>query len=261
MYIGKNDLSRSRRGWNLLIEAVVLFGAARMAGATDIVTDWSAISTTTVVSSGAGAVDFAIVHVAMFDAVNAIERRYETYKIDPGSHTHGASSEAAAAAAAYRTLVGLFPAQAPTLDAAYGVSLAEIPDGPAKARGVAVGEQVAAGMLKLRANDGRNADVRYVFGSGPGVYQQTPPPYPPTGPIGTFLPGVTPFAIRNAWQFRAYGPPDSTSERITRDIEEVHAFGSVASTVRSEMQSEIARFHSESPTSSGAGISARWSPV
>ena len=91
--------------------------------AADIVTDWSLITTQAVVTKGgrAGAVDFAIVHAAMFDAVNAIGRRYEPYKIVPASPRLGASPEAAAAAAAHRALIGLFPEQAVTLDAAYAV--------------------------------------------------------------------------------------------------------------------------------------------
>jgi hypothetical protein len=247
MNIDRNYDMRFHRRRCLLIGAAALVGAVPMVSSADIVTDWSAIATTAVVKSGAGAVDFAIVHVAVYDAVNAIERRYETYRIDPSSPTRGASSKAAAAAAAYYTLVGLFPDEAAALDAAYGASLESIPDGLAKTKGIAVGEEVAAGILQLRANDGRNVVVPYVFGSGPGVYEQTPLPYPPTGPIGTSLPGVTPLVMQSPWQFRAYGPPDLTSWRYTRDLEEVHAYGSVDSTVRSGVQGEIARFHTENP--------------
>lgn len=213
-----SDVQRPRCR-SFAIEAAILLGAVPMVSAADVVTDWSTIATTAVVNSGASAVDFAIVHVAVYDAVNAIERGYEIYKIDPSAPTSGASTEAAAVAAAYRTLVGLFPDEAATLDAAYQDSLASIPDGSAKTKGIAVGEEVAAAMLELRAEDGRNVPVPYEFGSGPGVYQETPPPFPPTGPIGTSLPGVTPFVMQSPWHFRAYGPPDLTSHSYTQDFE------------------------------------------
>ncbi len=218
-------------------------------GQADIVTDWTAVTTSAVVAGAprAGAVEFAIVHAAMYDAVNAIDKSYEVYKVDPVAPTRGASTDAAAAAAAYQTLKGLFPAQATTLDAAYATSIATIPSGMAKARGIAIGEEVAARMLELRANDGRTAVVPYVFGTGAGVYQQTPAPYPPTGPVNTFLPQVTPMVLLSPWQFRAYGPPGLSSARYTKDLQEVRAYGSLTSTVRTEEQSEIARFHTENP--------------
>ena len=133
--------------------------------------------------AGRGPVQFiAIVHAAMYDAANAIDKRHRIYKVDPVAPSHGASMDAAVAAAAYNTLKGLFPSQSATFDSTYGTSLAAIPDGLAKARGIAVGSEVATSMLELRANDGRGVVVPYAFGSGPGVYQQTPPPYPPTAP-------------------------------------------------------------------------------
>ncbi len=242
----KNEKKRFGRLMWLLSILFVLPGVA----AADIVTDWSLITTQAVVTKGgrAGAVEFAIVHAAMFDAVNAFEHRYATYKVEPSSPTRGAMPEAAAAAAAHRVLVGLFPEQTANLDAAYAASLATLPDSPGRAKGIVLGEEVAVAMLALRANDGRNADVpAYVLGYGPGVYQQTTP-YPPNGqPINTFLPGVTPMVIESVRQFRAYGPPGLTSARYTRDLEEVRAYGSLNSTVRTETQSEIGRFHTENP--------------
>lgn len=238
--------ARCRRA--IIVRLSLLLGVIPVASSADMVTDWTAIATTAVVTRGApaGAVDFAIVHAAIYDAVTAIDGRHHIYMIDPASSTRGASPEAAAAAAAHRTLVGLFPAQAITLDAAYAASLATLADGAAKNKGIAVGEEVAAGILALRANDGRNAVVPYVFGSGPGVYQRTPPPFPPN-PINTFLPQVTPMVLLSPWQFRAYGPPGLTSARYTRDFEEVRTYGSMNSTVRTDEQSEIARFHTENP--------------
>ena len=232
-----------------LMRLALLIGALPTLAAADIVTDWSAIATTAVVTRGApaGGVDFAIVHAAMYDAVNAIDGRHETYLVEPEAQTHGASPEAAAAAAAHRALVGLFPAQAATLDAAYEASLATVPNSAAKTKGIAVGEEVATRILQIRANDGRNAVVPYEFGTGPGTYQRTPPPYPPNGPVNTFLPHVTPLTMLSPWQFRSYGPPGLGSAIFKRDLEEVRAYGSLTSTVRTAEQSEIARFHTENP--------------
>jgi hypothetical protein len=218
--------------------------------AADIVTDWSLVTTQAVVTKGgrAGFVEFAIVQAAMFDAVNAIDRRYTPYKVIPTAPGRGASPEAAAAAAAHAALLGLFPEQAVTLDAAYASSLATLPNDAARAKGIALGVEVAGVLLAARANDGRAAVVPpYVFGTGPGVYQPTIP-YPPTGqPVNTFLPGVTPMVIASVAPFRAYGPPGLTSARYTRDLEEVRKYGSLTSTLRTEAQSENARFHTENP--------------
>jgi len=235
-----------RRNW-WLAWLLVLPGVA----AADIVTDWSLITMQAIVTKGgrAGFVDFAIVQASVFDAVNAIDRRYDIYKVDPTSPRRGASPEAAAAAAAHRALLGLFPEQAATLDAAYATSLAALPNNAARAKGIALGEEVAIAMLALRANDGRSAPAPvYVFGTGPGDYQQTTP-FPPTGqPVNTHLPGVTPLVITSVAKFRAYGPPGLTSARYMRDLEEVRQYGSLTSTVRDEMQSEIGRFHTENPS-------------
>jgi hypothetical protein len=216
----------------------------------DMVTDWSLITTQAVVTKGgrAGAVEFAIVHAAMFDAVNAVERRYEPYVVDRAAQGRGASPEAAAAAAAHKALVGLFPEQAASLDAAYANSLAALPNDARKTRGIALGEDVATATLVARAGDGRDLPVpAYTFGSGPGVYRPTTP-FPPTGqPINTFLGNIAPLVMMSAGQFRAYGPPGLTSARFTRDIAEVREWGSLSSTLRTEAQAEIARFHTENP--------------
>ena len=228
---------------------ILLFALPALAAA-DVVTDWSLLATQAVVTKGgrAGAVEFAMVNAAMFDAVNGIAGRYVPYEVVPSSPRQGASLDAAAAAAAHGVLVGLFPEQAVTLDAAYAASLAKLPDDAARAKGVAVGEEVAQAMLALRAVDGRGLPAPiYAFGTGPGAYQATIP-YPPTGqPVNTWLPAVTPFVIPAAAKFRAYGPPGLGSARYLRDLEEVRQYGSLTSTLRTEKQSEIARFHTENP--------------
>ena len=111
-----------------------------------------------------------MVHLAIYDAVNAIEGQpFEKYASAPHV-TRPASADAAVAAAAHDVLVALFPAQAADLDAKYAASLGALPDDAARANGVAVGQQAAAAILIARANDGRDGTVTYIPGSGPGVY-------------------------------------------------------------------------------------------
>jgi hypothetical protein len=213
----------------------------------DVVSDWNATATTVVLNKGAqSALHLAMVHVAIYDAVNSIDRRYSVYAVTPAVPKAGASKEAAAASAAYHLLRTLFPDQAAVLDPAFAASLAAVPDGPAETNGVVIGAEVAAGIVALRANDGRTAIVPYVFGSGPGVYQATPPAL--ANPVTPWLAKVTPFALQRPSQFRAYGPPDVTSAHYAADFNTVQSLGALNSTERTAEQTEIGRFHTENPT-------------
>src|SRR5271166_4986756 len=148
----------------------------------DVVTEWNQKAGASVLEAKiypfAGTRVMAIVHTAMFDAINSIEGRYTPYKFKV-SPPAGSSSEAAGAAAAHATLVMLFPDQKAALDAAYAASLAQIPDGAGKTAGIAVGEEVAAKVLAWRASDGADAPNTYRPVTTPGTYIVT------TLPIGT----------------------------------------------------------------------------
>src|SRR4029434_2778148 len=116
----------------------------------------------------------------------------------------GASPDAAVAAAAHDVLVAQLPTQRATPDAAYTASLASIADGPAKTKGVALGQTAAAAILALRSADGSTAPMPYTPGTAPGNYQLTPPNFAPA-----VLPkwgSVTPFTLKSGAQFR----PDPT---------------------------------------------------
>ena len=227
----------------------VLVGMAVTSAAikADVVTDWDRIASDVLVANPTAHpfIHLAMTHVAMFDAVNAIDRGYSVYAIRPQADTAGASPEAAAAAAGYFLLSSLFPNQQGVLDSAYTASLAAIPDGAAETKGIAVGQEVAAKVIALRANDGRNSVVPYIFGSGPGVYQATPPAFGP--PITPYVRFVTPFALQRADQFRAYGPPDLTSAQYAADLNTVRELGAANSQKRTAIQTEIGRFHTEPP--------------
>ncbi len=122
---------------------------------------------------------FAIMHAAIYDAVNAIDRTHRPYLVRLSGVPRDASQEAAAAAAAHEVLVALYPAFKATLDAQLQQSLAHIPDGNDKVEGIRIGQTVADRILALRSNDGSNAKpIPYVFGTAPGDYQSTPPVLP-----------------------------------------------------------------------------------
>jgi len=243
--MGKPTLIRKKRvlGSLVLMLAVPLALTARA----DVVTDWNATTQAAILATPGAqpGIAYPLVHVAIYDAVNAIDGRYATFAVRPTSNPRGASREAAAAAAAHRVLATLLPGQLPLVDAALASSLAAIPDGPAKTRGVAVGGEVAQAWLAVRANDGRNNVVPYVFDFAPGSYQQTPggPPMP----AAPFMAQVRPFAMSTPSQFRAYGPPDLSSLRYAEDLRLTRALGSAGSTTRTARQTEVALFHTESP--------------
>jgi hypothetical protein len=147
-----------------------------IAARADVVTDWNE----KVVTAG-GKVSqapfvhtrsAAIVHVAMFDSINSIDRRYTSYRVQLAA-APGTSREAAAAAAAHFALVRLYPDQSKDFDAFYQTSLAAVPDGEPKSKGIQLGEQVAAEILALRAKDGANAPNTYRPYTGAGIYVPT----------------------------------------------------------------------------------------
>src|SRR5688572_8528898 len=143
----------------------------------DAVTEWNAIMQATVTGNPlAQARSAAIVQLSVFEAVNAITGDYEPY-LGTIIAPDGASSDAAAVAAAHRALVTLQPGSVAALDAARATSLAAIPDGVGRDAGIAVGEAAAAAMLLLRANDGAAGAgaVLYTPGTRPGDWQPTPP--------------------------------------------------------------------------------------
>jgi hypothetical protein len=184
----------------------------------------------------------AMLHAAVYDAVSAIDRSHALYVLRLHAPRH-ASAEAAAAQAAHDVLVGLYPNQAPTLDADLAASLEGVPGGTARTQGTRVGAKAAAGILALRAADGSGATpLPFTPGTGPGEYQPTPPAFAP--PVFTHWPLVTPFALQSARQFRPPAPPPVASPVYGSALNEVKALGSSSSTVRDADQTLIGRFWS-----------------
>src|ERR1700745_2672527 len=148
---------------------------------------------------------FAIMHAAIYDAVNAIAGTHKPYLVRL-SASHFASQEAAAAAAAHEVLVKLYPSFQATLDTHIQQGLVQLPN-QGKADGVSIGNAVADRLLAIRANDGsNNPPAPYVFGNAPGDYQSTPPNFPPQ-PQFTSWSCVTPFVFEAANHVRPGAPP------------------------------------------------------
>ena len=246
---------RARLGVLMAVGALSTLAVSAPARA-DTVTQWNSYGANALARvAGQGAIavpHLAMVHGAMYDAVNAIDRRYEPYLCIPRAK-RWYSQDAAAATAAYRVLVDgqlVAPAQqAALVDALtplYTMSLAAIPDGPAKTGGIATGEAAAGAMVKARLNDGRFGAFRFSVGSPPGTPGYRPGVWRPTPPAeindpGAWLKDVTPFLIDDPSRFRTEGPARLTSHRYAREFKEVKSVGALASTKRTADQTNAAR--------------------
>jgi hypothetical protein len=216
--------------------------------AQNVVTDWNGIASSTIVANGGkpsatSSVWFAYTSIAVYDAVNAVHGQFQPFYYQ-GSASPGASDEAAAVTAAHRVLVTYFPTQQAILDTTFQNSLAKITAGPdAKSAGIAVGEAAAAALITARAGDGLEANVPYTPGSGPGVWQPTPPKFAPA--LTPWLGQMRPFTMTSASQFLPDGPPALTSDDWVEDYNEVRILGDANSAVRTPAQSEIGLFWTE----------------
>ena len=185
---------------------------------------------------------FAILHAAIYDAVNAIDRRHKPYLVSVPEVSRSTSEEAAADAAAHEVLVALYPTFKAQLDNQLQQSLAEIPDGQDKTDGIAIGVRVADRILALRSNDGSaNSPIPYTFGTAPGDYQSTPPNFLPQ-PQFIHWSKVTPFALNRANQFRPGPPPALTSDEYADVFNETKSLGIVNSTTATADEALTGRF-------------------
>ena len=202
----------------------------------NVITDWDANAAAVAPPTAAGLREMAIMHVAMFDAVNSITRRYRPYMVQlPASET--TSQEAAATAAAAGVLIGLHPEAAAKIQAASASALAAIPEGEAKANALALGQAVAEKILSVRSKDGANAPDDYRPKTKPGVYVPTAAVM-----VGSTWPRMTPFALTSPSQFRAPPPISLTSSEWAANYNELKEFGGKTSAKRSAQQTETARF-------------------
>ncbi|WP_200210644.1 vanadium-dependent haloperoxidase [Micromonospora coerulea] len=179
----------------------------------------------------------AMVHGAIYDAVNAIAGSpYQPYLVAPPADGRE-STDAAVATAAYQVLNAIFPNQHDTLRAQYDQSLAALPNGPATQRGIDVGTQAAAAMITARQNDGAFGPQTFAVGTEPGQWRPTPPFF---ANDGGWVGHLTPFLLPSASTFRTSGPPALTSAQYAEDYNEIKAVGSASSTVRTADQTDAA---------------------
>ena len=183
--------------------------------------------------------NMAMVHAAIYDSVNSISKKYSPYLVSIDAPA-GASPEAATAAAAHRTLVGLYPAQAGKFDAALQSSLAKIPDGKAKQDGIALGQQVADQIISSRNTDGITKVVQYTPSTDLGSWTPTPPAL--AAALAPQWPQVTPFAMTSGSQFRPPGPPALEGAKYAEEVNYVKEIGKSDSLTRTPDQTAIAKF-------------------
>lgn len=168
---------------------------------------------------------FAMMHAAIYDAVNAIDRTHAPYLVKTDGVPKHASQEAAAAAAAHEVLVALYPLSKNELDTDLQQSLATIGSSKEVNDGLRVGQDVGARIVALRSTDGSDAPaVPYVFGTALGNYQSTPPNFPKQ-PQFTNWSHVTPFALRQADQFRPEPPPALASDAYADAFNKTKSLG------------------------------------
>jgi hypothetical protein len=247
---------RPRRSRPISLLAVLVVGGALLAGPVGsasaapknndgaVVASWNQIATSTIAAAKSPAESFlymGFVQAAVYDAVVGITGGYQPYQFT-ATAPRSASTQAAVAAAAHRVLVTYFPSAAGTLETALTTSLAAVPDGPAKDKGVAFGELAADRIIELRQNDGRDAPIQFTQPPAPGVWRPTPPAFAPM--VAPYLAFVRPLFLSSPTQFMPGPPPALTSDLYTADLAEVRADGSATSVTRTTDQTATALFFS-----------------
>jgi hypothetical protein len=223
----------------IFLIAALLVGLNGLATA-DVITDWNEkavnAGNTARVGNFPTARAIAMIHLAMFEAVNSIEPRYTPYRArlsaDPG-----ASRDAAAASAAHGVLVRLYPQQAAELDKALQASLSAVLDGAPKTEGIQLGQQAAGAILAERSNDGVvDAPNTYRPFTATGKY------VPTVLPIGWTVKDVRPFSLKSGNQLRPAAPYSLKSSQWVKDFNEVKKMGAKTGSARTAEQTEIAAF-------------------
>lgn len=231
----------------LVIVFALQFGLARSSAAqstTEVVIEWNRIMQATAAVPGAltptifVSRPYAILHIAIFDALNSIDYTYKEYAVR-ATAASTASREVAAAQAAHDVMVAMAPSLTSTFDAALAVTMARFPGDPGT-QGAAVGAVAAKAILAARANDGWNRPAQpYILPDLPGYWQ----PVPPANAAATFViyQDALPFALGSRMQFMVEAPPALTSARYAADLNEVKAIGGTNSTVRTAQQTQTAQ--------------------
>ena len=245
--------------WMSVGMLVVSLVTTPVAARADVVLDWDEIAARTVIqgqSPFGQARLMAIVHLAMFEAVNAVTGEYQPYLANPIVAPSVTSADAAAIAAAYKVLKNYFPANM-AIDTDRANALGAIQDGLAKTNGIAVGEAAADAMILLRSNDGSSPATFFVPSSTlAGDWQLTAACSPAGGNFYQWK-DVTPFGIESPSDFLLPVPPSLTSNKYAKDYLEVKTVGALNSSARSTERAEVVRLYAASSPSFALGMAAR----
>jgi hypothetical protein len=232
------------RAFAVAMAVLVLAGGGRALG--NVILDWNAVIMAAIRADNTGPTlstrNLAILHLAMYDAINSVERTHQPYAVLLDA-SPGASIEAAAAGAGYTVLMALYPGMSARTEETFLVWRDAQPDTAAVEDGLALGEAVAERLLMLRAGDGSATDVPYIPSQEPGQWRRTPPFFrPPLTPGWRF---VQPFGILDVESFVPGPPPALDSVEYAEALNEVRRLGGSNSADRTEEQSLIARFWSD----------------
>ncbi|MFN2445980.1 MAG: vanadium-dependent haloperoxidase, partial [Vicinamibacterales bacterium] len=246
---------QTRRLLTLTLLACVAFPQLARGQVTEEVIEWNRIVRTTLATPGAQSPTvfftrpFAMVHVAIFDALNSIDYLYTPYATRADAAPN-ASRETAVAQAAHDVLVAVYPNQRSIFDAALSSTLTRV-GGQEALDGSRVGAAAARAILELRSTDGWNAvPPTYLLPDLPGYWQPVPPQN--AAAVFTHYPDVQTFVIGNARQFLVEAPPSLTSARYAADFNEAKALGAANSTTRTADQTLVARLWAGIGTTTGA---------
>jgi hypothetical protein len=204
-----------------------------------VITQWNTIAEAAIPASAGVTLPrpYAMMHIAMFDAVNSIEGGYSPYRVRVPASRY-ASSEAAAAQAAHDVLIALLPANAALYDAALAERLAALH--PVRAQlGVQVGREVAKRVLEWRSTDGWSQPQTFTPAPVPGVWRPTPPALAPAGFVQSV--DAVPFALPRPYYFMPRRPPALNSQEYAEGVNEIKAIGGANSAVRTPEQTLQAR--------------------
>jgi hypothetical protein len=231
-----------RRVLRFLLAAIFATSGSRA----DVILDWNALMIDAIRTDNSGPTlssrNLAILHTAIYDAVNSVERTHQPYRFQilPAK---GTSAEAAAVGAAHEVMKALYQPFRARTDELYEAWVAAAPQDRSITNGLALGKEMGQLMLAERSADGSSTDVPYIPSEEPGQWRRTPPFFrPPLTPQWRY---VTPFCLPELEKFLPPPPPGLESPEYTRDLNYVKAIGSAASTVRTAEQTLIARFWSD----------------
>jgi len=225
---------------------VATVGLTLLSGTTlvraDVITDWTQTAIDVMkavnVAGNPWTRTLAMMQVSMSDSINAVQDRYTRFTPDIAPDPN-ASAEAAAAGAAREILMRQYPGQKARIDTAFAATLEKVPDSPARAAGIALGEKVAGAVFADRQNDATNAPDTYRPLTRPGAWVPTTPP------IFSQYATAKPWGIKAANQFRPAAPPKLSSALYARDYNEVKDLGALKSVKRTDAQSDAVRFWSQ----------------